>query len=291
LNEGVEYWHQRWEVYAGVFTPGRNPIAEMCAAMQLPADLSGRRVLDIGAWNGCLSFECERRGAAEVLALGPEPPHRSGFDTLRRLLGSTHTRYELGSIYDLDPDRIGSFDVVLCCGVLYHLRYPLLGIDNLRRVCRGELFVETHLADARFSLLRRKLRSLPLWHFYRRDELENDSSNWFGPTAFALVEALGSAGFRTSHVEAWMKGRGVFRSHVLPGMPEFLATPTAEGTYYETIVGRLFGPKEAWNIVGAAETAPTRSEFDSPFFASRRWKPQRALWTRVRHKFHRKRAA
>ena len=37
----------------------------------MPEDLTGKRVLDIGAWNGCLSFECERRGAREVIALGP----------------------------------------------------------------------------------------------------------------------------------------------------------------------------------------------------------------------------
>src|SRR5579859_852218 len=34
----------------------------------LPEDLSGKRVLDVGAWDGWFSFECERRGA-EVVAV------------------------------------------------------------------------------------------------------------------------------------------------------------------------------------------------------------------------------
>src|SRR5258708_35768084 len=32
----------------------------------LPADLRGKRVLDVGAWDGWFSFECERRGADVV---------------------------------------------------------------------------------------------------------------------------------------------------------------------------------------------------------------------------------
>src|SRR5712671_982748 len=32
----------------------------------LPHDLRGKRVLDIGAWDGWFSFECERRGADVV---------------------------------------------------------------------------------------------------------------------------------------------------------------------------------------------------------------------------------
>ncbi|HEV3023628.1 MAG TPA: hypothetical protein VGX76_14235, partial [Pirellulales bacterium] len=208
-------------------------------------------------------------------------------------LGSTRTQYQLGSIYDLDPARIGVFDVVLCCGVLYHLRYPLLGIDNLRRVCRGELYLETHLADLALGAIRRRLRSLPLWQFYRRDELGSDASNWFGPTAFAVVEALASAGFRTCHVEAWIKGRGVFRANALASIPEFLATPTAEGTFYDTIVGHLFGPKAAWDLPASAVASPSEpaGDFDAAFFGSRRWKPSKPFLTRVRNKLGPRRAA
>src|SRR5271166_4182385 len=38
------------------------------AAFPIPADLRGKRVLDVGAWTGWCSFEMERRGA-EVLAV------------------------------------------------------------------------------------------------------------------------------------------------------------------------------------------------------------------------------
>src|SRR5271156_127483 len=69
LFEGV-HWHQQWEVFEGVVTPGRNPVSDLMAYADVPQDLSGKTVLDIGAWNGCFSFECIRRGASRVLALG-----------------------------------------------------------------------------------------------------------------------------------------------------------------------------------------------------------------------------
>src|SRR5262249_41031030 len=79
IFQGV-HWHQRWEIFQGVFVPGINPVKDLCELSGLPADLSGKRVLDVGAWNGCFSFECERRGADEVVAFGPENPEEVGFN-------------------------------------------------------------------------------------------------------------------------------------------------------------------------------------------------------------------
>ena len=286
LVRGSQYWHQKWEVFQGVFTPGHNPIAEMCAALQLPDDLSGKRVLDIGAWNGCLSLECERRGASEVLAIGPESPANSGFELLAKLVGATRTRYEYGTVYDLDPAKIGAFDVVLFCGVLYHLRYPMLGIDNLRRVCRGELFIETFIADRELS----GASGTPLWRFFRHDALQGDHSNWFGPNACAVVEAVESAGFEVRRADAWMSNRCAFRAAVRPGLPEFLAEPTSEGVFYDQIVGPIFGAKEQWRLSPAeisASDAPSRARetYDPVYFGSRIWRwRRRRLWPRLRSK-------
>jgi tRNA (mo5U34)-methyltransferase len=251
LFEGV-YWHQRWEVFRGVTTPGGNSIAELCRYLRLPRDLSGQRVLDVGAWNGCLSFECERRGAREVIALGPEDPAQTGFLRLRHVLNATRTHYHRGSVYSLRPEELGRFDIVLFCGVLYHLRYPLLGLDSLRRVCTGTLYVETHLLDHEFLVKKRGrlkpvglaevapvLAGIPLWRFYRTDELNGDESNWFGPNAAAVVAALESAGFAAEPPRLWGV-RGVFRANVKPGPPEFLALRSGEGVYYDVVARDLF---------------------------------------------------
>ncbi len=259
---------QKWEMFDGVFTPGINCLRDLCRDLRLPEDLSGRRVLDIGAWSGCLSFECERRGAREVVALEPMPAEITGFDRIRRAVGSTRTRLIRGGVYNLNPAELGTFDIVLFCGVLYHLRYPMLAIDNIRRVCRGDVFVETLVSDAQVmvksagGLSRVALESVapllldvPLWQFYRRDEMDGDRSNWFGPTAKAVLEAFESAGFAMTLLKNW--GRATFHGRVRAGLPEFLHLECTEADHYDSVLRPIFGQdKEAWS---AEQLAPPLS--------------------------------
>ena len=96
------HWHQRWEVFKGVFSPGTNPVLLLCDWLNIPLDLRGKRILDIGAWNGCFSFECERRGASEVIAFSPENPNDVGFYRIKDAIDSKIVRYKQGSVYDLN---------------------------------------------------------------------------------------------------------------------------------------------------------------------------------------------
>ena len=96
----------------------------------------GLSVLDIGAWDGFFSFECERRGASRVVAADYFSWHGSGWGTKA---GFTLARDVLGSkvedvdidVMDLTPERVGTFDLVLFLGVLYHLRHPLLALERV----------------------------------------------------------------------------------------------------------------------------------------------------------------
>jgi tRNA (mo5U34)-methyltransferase len=235
-------WYQKWEVFAGIFTPGINPIAEICDLITLPADLTGRRVLDIGSANGCMSLECERRGAAEVIALTPLDTPDWGHRKLAEAVGSTKTKFQRGSVYDLDPGTLGYFDTVLFCGVLYHLRYPMLGIDNVRRVATGDVFIETHVSDSGLSP---EQNEIPLWRFYRTGELNGDSSNWFGPNVAAVIQAFESAGLDVELLYSNGQRAG-FHGVVRKGLPEFLSTQTHEAESYDLLLEHLFGSKEAW---------------------------------------------
>jgi tRNA (mo5U34)-methyltransferase len=237
LFDGV-HWHQRWEVFDGICLPGRNDVKTILEYVGLPDDLTGKRVLDVGAWNGGFSFECERRGASEVIAFSLEDPDISGFNRLKAVIGS-NVSYVLGSVYNLDPQSLGQFDIVLFLGVLYHLRYPLLAADKLRAVTGGELLIETHVIDQCFipagktsadalplAQASPTLNLVPLWQFYRRGELGDDPSNWFGPNVMAVLEGFGSAGFEVSLIRCWGT-RAAFR-----------ATPSAKDGFAGTYEGQ-----------------------------------------------------
>jgi tRNA (mo5U34)-methyltransferase len=180
----------------------------------VPDNLEGKTVLDIGAWNGCFSFECARRGVDYVLGLGPDDPETTGFHLLKNTLKDPKVEYIRGSVYDLDSTKIATFDIVLFLGVIYHLRYPLLALDKIFDVCRETLYVESFVMDRCFLLgsgneahelasVDPRLAETALWQFYQYDELNADSSNWFGPNVRALIVAVESAGFQVTHLQTW----------------------------------------------------------------------------------------
>lgn len=90
-------------------------------------------------------------------------------------------------------------------GLLYHLRNPLLALDRIRTVCKGELYIESFVCDARLVCSEQHkaplpiaypdLQDIPVMRFFPRDELNGDHSNWWGPNALCLVQMTESAGF------------------------------------------------------------------------------------------------
>lgn len=61
------FWYHKIELPGGIVTPGWAPINQ--ASYGIPQDLTGKRVLDVGAWDGYWSFEALKRGAKEVVAI------------------------------------------------------------------------------------------------------------------------------------------------------------------------------------------------------------------------------
>lgn len=185
-------WFHTIALGRGMVTPGIDPTPEKLAGIGLPADLSGRTVLDIGAWDGFFSFEAERRGAERVLATdsfcwsGDGWGTRDGFNLAREVLQSK-VEDRVVDVMDLTPDAVGTFDLVIFLGVLYHLRHPLLALEKVAGVTSGCLILET---EVDLVGLRR-----PAMAFYPGTELNHDPTNWWAPNPSALEGMLKDVGF------------------------------------------------------------------------------------------------
>jgi tRNA (mo5U34)-methyltransferase len=212
-------WHQRFELAPGVETPGHNDIVWLMDAAGVPGDLSGLSAIDLGTTNGGAAFELERRGAERVVAVDVKSPEHYGFARLRRFLGSD-VEWVQASVYEV-AEVIGErFDLVLCLGVLYHLRHPLLALDNIRDLIAGKALIETAVLDSEMP----ELAGRPVARFYRGDELAADSSNWFAPTLTALLDWCSSCGLDSEVVAAWPEvapSRAVVRALPTEGEPEW----------------------------------------------------------------------
>jgi hypothetical protein len=99
-------------------------------------------------------------------------------------------------VHELDPQAIGTFDLVFCAGVLYHMRNPLVGLERIRAVTAGQLILETH------ALIPALHEWVPLMTFFPGDE-DATRFNWHHggyPTRAWLEDALRAVGFARSHV-------------------------------------------------------------------------------------------
>ncbi len=199
----VPFWWHSIPLPHGVVTPGKvKDGAVIMERLRLPMDLTGKRVLDIGAWDGFYSFECEKRGA-QVLAIDNynrmevEEERQfasianSGFLVAREILES-RVEYKDMDVCDLSPDTTGCFDIVLFLGVLYHLKSPMPALERIARVTRGYALVESEII--------RTLTSESLILYAQRDEYNRDPTNWFIPTVSAMKGMMEDVGFKSVDV-------------------------------------------------------------------------------------------
>ncbi len=185
-------WYHSIELPDGQIVQGMIPIEALkgrLAAFPIPADLTGKRVLDVGAWTGWCSFEMERRGA-EVVAV--DCIEFEEFREAHRMIGS-RVDYRILDVEELTPVTVGVFDYVLFFGVLYHLRNPLLGLEKMCALTRDTAFVETFVTDDGTAPC--------TMEFYETDELGGQIDNWFGPSVQCAAALCRSAGFARVHPE------------------------------------------------------------------------------------------
>jgi tRNA (mo5U34)-methyltransferase len=186
-------WFHRINLGDGIVTPGIDDTATKLSQVRLPANLMGKTVLDIGAWDGFFSFEAERRGARRVVALDGgvwrvDSIGKAGFEFARNALKSKVEDVEM-EVSEISIERLGQFDLVLFLGVLYHLPDPVESFLKVASVAAHDIIVETHV-----DMIEHKV---PTIAFYPFDECAHDPSNWCGPNQAAVEAMLKLAGFKT----------------------------------------------------------------------------------------------
>jgi tRNA (mo5U34)-methyltransferase len=236
LIDGSDFlWHQRFELAPGVFAPGANDVGFLTSTARMPQQLDGQSVLDIGTTNGGVAFELERRGAGRVVAVDILDADAFGFNAIRDLLGSRAEHLQ-ASVYEL-PEILGEqFDIVLFMGVLYHLRHPLLALDNVRRLTRRHAYIESAICDAELP----DAAGTAVARFYRRRELGDDPTNWFAPTMTALEQWCASCGLDPVHTASWPPGapsRAMISARPTEGEPEWQRI-----SYELPLTARLISP-------------------------------------------------
>lgn len=180
----------------------------------------GRSFLDVGAGDGHEARAVSFAGAARSVAVeAKELPYRQA-SAAKELLGLDGHEVLRLDARRIDEHGLGSFDVVLCFGFLYHLQNPFNFLKRARAVTGELLLLETHVAPRTMrGLLRSHADALPAG--LHRIELDGlpfegkvvrhrgdpaltkgsiDSPWTFWLTLESLLRALVRAGFRIEDI-------------------------------------------------------------------------------------------
>lgn len=177
-------------------------LAEFIDKYHLPLDLTGKKVLDVGAWTGgtCLLL-CAL--GAEVTALEEVVKYANTINYLAEAFGLEGLNCKSISLYELDEHDV--YDYILYSGVIYHVTDPVLSLRILFNALKdgGRIFVETMgvVAGANSPPLA-AVEGPKVTRGGSRENLNRGGWNYFLPSTSALALWMETAGFEDVHVGA-----------------------------------------------------------------------------------------
>ena len=272
--EEVVARHGEWTAHNidlgdGISTAAFGPdLYRLRCVLQLADDLTDRplpelRVLDLGALEGQFALEFALQGA-EVVAIEGREANAAKARVAAEVLGLKRLEIRVEDVRKLSAERHGTFDVVLCLGLLYHLNahdlFPF--IDRLAEVCGSLLILDTHVGLSPREVHRHDgheyygvtfIEHSPRASAGRRERslwasLDNDTSFW--PTRPSLLNALQRGGF-TSVLECSIPALALPRDRLifaaLRGSPTEVRAISMGADAPPAEVPERFGPRWIWN--------------------------------------------
>jgi tRNA (mo5U34)-methyltransferase len=215
-------WMYEWDLGDGLRTAVMGPelmsvhrtrLAIMEAVVRDALEHAGRRpaVLDLACSEGWFAHQLLEWGADRVIGIDIRQENIRRAELVRDHLGVDQRRlsFEVGDVFDLTLQRLGTFDVVLCLGLIYHLENPVGALRIARSLTRGVCVVESQLTE-QVEPIRHGWGTISEYHeqaaswaaWYEPAELQEDhpiASHGgvisFIPNRAALLDGMTAAGF------------------------------------------------------------------------------------------------
>lgn len=151
-------WMYPWVLSGEISTPVLNP--ELSSIHQTRSELIERpvreaiaragpraRALDLACNEAWFSHRLLEWGAAQVVAVDVRSENIRRAELIRDHFEVSKERLELieANIYDIAPQELGIFDVVLLLGLVYHVEDPMGLIRRARELTRSVCVIESQL--------------------------------------------------------------------------------------------------------------------------------------------------
>lgn len=219
---GDPTWMYQFDLGAGVCTSPMGPelmdihrtraaVAEPVASAALAQAGDGASAIDLACSEGWFAHRLLDWGAQEVTCVDirAENIRRAGLVRDRLGIDAERLRLRTADVYELDPAALGTFDVVLCLGLIYHLENPVGALRIARALTRRVCIVESQLTEQVLPVRHgtgqtgqfiEQQASWAAWVEPAHQQAANPTASHGGVVSFvpnraALFEAMAAAGF------------------------------------------------------------------------------------------------
>lgn len=115
----------------------------------LGGTFAGKRVLDLGCNAGFWSLCAVEAGCDYVLGIDGRQMHVDQANLVFEVNGIGKDRYDFVTrdLFDTDLQQFGTFDIVLCLGLMYHISKHMELMEKISEMNRDILLIDTMVAD------------------------------------------------------------------------------------------------------------------------------------------------
>jgi tRNA (mo5U34)-methyltransferase len=151
-------WMYAWELGDDIVTPVQGPelpdihrtrleLIEAPVRAALSTAGPNATVLDLACNEGWFSHRLLEWGASRTVGIDIRAKSISRAELVRDHFGISRERLELrcADVFDLDVSVFGTFDIVLCLGLVYHLENPVGAIRVARAFTSGMCVIESQM--------------------------------------------------------------------------------------------------------------------------------------------------
>jgi tRNA (mo5U34)-methyltransferase len=183
LVDEQPWWYHQFEIFPGVMTPGVYDVSYAILNLELPDDMSGLSVLELGPSDGAFSLAMWKRGA-NVTAV--DYTDATNFSLMKRVSGCDAKWIKCNAL-NIDGADLGQFDIVLMMGLLYHLPDPFRALWLARQhlVADGRFVLETAISEK---------DGASLMEYLPADTSNGDLTNFWRPNAQCCLDMLADCG-------------------------------------------------------------------------------------------------
>ncbi|MET0226410.1 MAG: class I SAM-dependent methyltransferase [Dokdonella sp.] len=150
-------WFYRFTLPSGKVTPtyddgaldqiheSRLTMLEDVVRARFGPTLAGHNAIDIACHQGWFATKLAQWQADDVLAIDARSEHVADTTLMRDTLQLSNLRVQQADVHALDAAKLGSFDLVLMLGLIYHLENPVGALRRARALTRQMCVVETQI--------------------------------------------------------------------------------------------------------------------------------------------------